>query len=78
MDLGLLRQLGTQGIQALFTAPRQHQLPASLGKTAGAGFTKTGGRAGNKQGVGHRALLTWADTQPLEWEISRQHARPCS
>ena len=66
MDLGLLRQLGAQRIEALFTTAGQHQFPAGFGKTTGAGFTKTGGRAGNKQGVGHRVLLASADRQPLE------------
>src|SRR5690349_2603168 len=67
MDFGLLRQLGAQRIEALFTTACQHQFPACVGKTTGTGFTKTGGRAGNKQGVGHRVLLASADRQPLEW-----------
>ncbi|MCY1176489.1 hypothetical protein D9M73_167640 [compost metagenome] len=66
MDFGLLRQLGAQRIEALFTTACQHQFPACVGKTTGTGFTKTGGRAGNKQGVGHRVLLASADRQPLE------------
>ncbi|MNG02973.1 hypothetical protein D3C84_860270 [compost metagenome] len=57
MDFGLLRQLGTEGIEAFFTTAGQHQFPAGLGKTTGTGFTKTGRRAGNKQGVRHRVLL---------------------
>ncbi|MCY1399011.1 hypothetical protein D9M71_140600 [compost metagenome] len=45
---GLLREFGTQGIQALFTAPGQHQRPARLGETAGTGFAKSRGGPGDE------------------------------
>ncbi|MCY1181220.1 hypothetical protein D9M73_217130 [compost metagenome] len=45
---GLFRQFGTQGIQALFTAPGQHQRPASPGKTAGTSFAKSRGGPGDE------------------------------
>ena len=44
-------------LAAICAAAGEHQFPAGFGKTAGTGFAKTGGRASNKQRIGHGVLL---------------------
>ncbi len=58
MHFGLGRQFSAQGIQALFAAPSEYQLPAGFCKAAGGGLAETGSRASDEYGGRHAVFLT--------------------